>query len=327
MNPKERDELNSQVEGLLERGFVRHSLSPCVVTALLTPKKDGSWRMCVDSRAINKITVKYRFPIPRLEDMLDLLAGSSWFSKIDLRSGYHQIRVRPRDEWKTAFKTQDGLFEWLVMPFGLSNTPSTFMRVMTHVQQPLIGKFLVVYFDDILIYSQSKEEHLAHLRQVLLTLRKAKLYVNLKKCSFMQPHVLFLGFIVSEHGISANPEKVRVIREWPEPQFITETRSFHGLASFYRRFIRGFSTIMDPITECFKNKEFQWSNATSQAFREIKVRMTEAPVLRYPDFTKVFEVACDASGVGIGGVLSEEGHPISFFSEKRNHAKRRLLYI
>ena len=263
MNPKEREELNRQVEGLLERGFVRHSLSPYAVPALLTPKKDGSWIMCVDSRAINKITVKYRFPIPRLKDMLDLLVGSSWFSKIDLRSGYHQIRVRPGDEWKTAFKTQDGLFEWLVMPFGLSNAPSTFMRVMTHVLQPFIGKFLVVYFDDILIYSQSKEEHLAHLRQVLLTLREAKLYVNLKKCSFMQPHVLFLGFIVSEHGISADPEKIRVIREWPEPQSITETRSFHGLASFYRRFIRGFSTIMAPITECLKNKEFQWSNVAS----------------------------------------------------------------
>ena len=209
--------------------------------------------------------------------MWDLLAGSSWFFKIDLRSGYHENRVRLGDELKIAFKSQDGLFEWLVMPFGLSNAPSTFMRVMILVLQPFIGKFIVVYFDDILIYSQSKEEHLEHLRHVFLTFREAKLYVNLKKCSFMQPHVLFLGFIASKHGISVDPKKVRVIREWPKPKSITETHSFHGLASFYRRFIRGFSTIMAPITEWLKNEKFQWSNAASQAFREIKIKMTEAP--------------------------------------------------
>ena len=240
-----------------------------------------------------------------------------------MRSGYHQIRVRPGDEWKTAIKIQDGLFEWLVMPFGFSNAPSTFMRVMTHVLQPFIDKFLVVYFDDRLMYSQSKERRLEHLRQVFLTIPEAKLYVNLKKCSFMQPYVLFLGFIVSEHDISVDSEKVRVIREWLEPKSVIETCSFHGLTSFYRRFIRRFITIMAPITECLKNMEFQWSNDASQAFREIKVKMTEVPVLRYLDFTKVFEVACDASSVGIDGVLSQEGHHIAFFSEKLNDAKRQ----
>jgi len=277
--------------------------------------------MCVDSRAINKITIKYRFPIPRLDDMLDMMAGATIFSKIDLKSGYHQIRIWPGDEWKTMFKTKDGLFEWVVMPFGLSNASSTFMRVMTQVLREFTRKFLVVYFDDILIYSKTKEDHLNHLRLVCQTLRENILYANPKKCEFMTTRIIFLGFVVTPEGVFANPKKVKAIVEWPVPASIHDVCSFHGLATFYRRFIQGFSSIVAPITDCIKKEGFQWTKAADNAFLKIKDRMIQAPVLRSPDFLKIFEVACDASGVGIGGVLSQENHPMAFFSEKLNEAK------
>ncbi|OMO63736.1 reverse transcriptase [Corchorus capsularis] len=237
INPEETKELEKQVGELLQKGFVRESLSPCAVPVLLVPKKDGTWRMCVDCRAINNITVKYRHPIPKLDDMLDELHGACLFSKIDLKSGYHQIRMKEGAEWKTS-KTKLGLYEWLVMPFGLTNAPSTFMRLMNHVLRAYIGKFVVVYFDDILVYSRNLEDHIEHLCCVLDVLRVEKLYANLKKCTFCTNKLVFLGFMDSAQGIEVDEEKSKAIKDWPTPTNVGQVRSFHGLAGFYRRVVR-----------------------------------------------------------------------------------------
>ncbi|XP_057526371.1 uncharacterized protein LOC130805605 [Amaranthus tricolor] len=320
-NPKETQELQRQVEELMQRGYVRESLSPCAVPTLLVPKKDGTWRMCIDSRSMNNITIKYRFPIPRIDDILDELGGSQWFSKVDLRSGYHQIRMKAGDEWKTAFKTKYGLYEWLVMPFGLTGAPSTFMRLMNEILRPFLGKFIVVYLDDILIYSREKEEHMRHLQQLFEVLRKQRLYAKLEKCNFLLPEVSFLGYVIGKTGVRVDPEKVKAIKEWPTPTTLTQVRSFHGLASFYRRFIKDFSSVLAPVTECTKQGKFEWTPAAQQAFETLKDMMCKAPILKLPDFTKPFELECDASGVGIGAVLVQEGRPVAFFSEKLNDSR------
>jgi len=320
-NPDETKELQRQVDELMMKGYIRESMSPYGVPVLLVPKKDGTWRMCVDCRAVNNITVKYRHPIPRLDDMLDELHGSCIFSKIDLKSGYHQIRMKEGDEWKTAFKTKHDLYEWSVMPFGLTNAPSTFMRLMNHVLRPFISKFVVVYFDDILINSKNLNKHLDHLHNVLSVLRSEQLYANLKKCTFCMEKIMFLGHVVTAQGIEMDEEKVKAIRDWLTTKSVSEVRSFHGLASFYRRFVKDFSIIAAPLTEIVKKfVGFKWNDEQDEAFNLLKNKLCSASVLALPDFTRAFKVECDASGIGIGAVLMQDRRLIAYFSEKLNGA-------
>jgi hypothetical protein len=249
--------------------------------------------------------------------------GQFFFSKIDLKSGYHQIRMREGDEWKTTFKTNEGLYEWLVMSFGLTNMPSTFMRLMNEVLKDFIRKFVIVYLDDILIFSKIEAEHLKHLATVMQRLQQEKLLINMKKSSFMKTELIYLGFVISTDKLKMDPDKVEVIKNWPSPKSIFEVRSFHGLASFYRKFIRNFSGISAPMMDTVKkrHKSFHWTEEAEKSFNLLKRKITEQPILVLPDFSKMFQVRCDTSGFAIGAVLSQDDRPVTYFSEKLNEVK------
>eukprot|EP00253_Pinus_taeda_P006315 PITA_06315 len=324
MSPKDNEEVRKQLQELLDNGLIRESLSPWAVPTVLAPKKGGEWRMCTDSRAINKITIRYRFPLPRMDDMMDCLSGAVYFTKIDLKSGYHQIRIREGDEWKTAFKTNEGLYEWLVMPFGLSNAPSTFMRLMNEMLKEFIGKFVIVYLDNILIFSRTKREHLQHIRRVFEKLQQNKLLINLKKCTFLQKELIYLGFVVAENELKMDPKKISAIMSSPSPKSLFEVCSFHGLASFYQKFIKNFSEICAPMLETIKkaSQPFCWTKAAEDSFQLLKRKITERPILRLSDFSKPFQVRCNASGTAIGTVLSQEDRRVAFFSEKLNESRQ-----
>jgi hypothetical protein len=261
LTPQENEQVKKHVQELLDKVLVRKSLSPCAMPIVLIPKKDGGWRMCKNSRVINKITIRYRFPLPMMDDLMDYLSGENYFSKIDLKSGYHQIRMREGDEWKTTFKTNEGLHEWLVMTFGLKNAPSTFMRLMNEVLKDFIGKFYIVYQDDILVFSKTKKEHLKHLTLVMRKFEQEKLLINLKKSYFMKKNLIYLGFVISSNELKMDPEKAIAIKEWSLPRSIFKVRSFHGLESFHRKFIRKFCGICAPMMDTVnkKCKYFNWT--------------------------------------------------------------------
>ncbi|KAF5804296.1 putative nucleotidyltransferase, Ribonuclease H [Helianthus annuus] len=315
--PAEMQELKKQLDELLEKGFIQPSSSPWGAPILFVKKKDGSMRMCIDYRELNKVTIKNRYPLPRIDDLFDQLQGARFFSKIDLRSGYHQLKVQEEDIPKTAFRTRYGHYEFTVMPFGLTNAPAAFMDMMNRICKPYLDKFIIVFIDDILIYSKSKDEHAKHLHLLLSLLRKEKLYAKFSKCEFWLEQVQFLGHLVNHEGIHVDPTKIEAITKWKTPESPTEVRSFLGLAGYYRRFIRDFSRIAIPLTKLTcKSVKFEWGPKQEEAFRILKQRLTHTPILALPEGTEDFVVFCDASKLGYGCVLMQRQKVIAYASRQ-----------
>ena len=317
------------MEEMVNKGFVRPSTSPWGAPVLFVKKKDGSMRLCIDYRELNKVTIHNQYLLPRIDDLFDQLQGAKVFSKIDLRSGYHQLRVHDEDVSKIAFRTRYGHFEFLVMPFGLTNAPVAFMDLMNMIFRPYLDQFVIVFIDDILIYSGSGEEHAEHLRIVLQTLWEHRLYAKLSKCQFWLDSVAFLGHIVSAEGVSVDPQKLEAILNWKPPTSVTEIRSFFlGLAGYYCKFVEGFSKIAAPLTRLTRKEEpFLWSEACQQSFDELKRRLTSAPVLTLPSGQDGFAVYCDASRQGLGCVLMQNDKVIAYASRQlKKHEQNYPTY-
>jgi hypothetical protein len=261
--------------------------------------------MCVDYRALNKLTVKNRYPLPRIDDLLDHLHGACVFTKLDLQSGYWQIRISEEDIPKTAFRTRYGHYEWRVMPFGLTNALATFQALMNDVLRPFLDNLVIVYLDDILIFSETLEDHPEHVDKVLTAFKKARLYAGLDKCAFAMKEVAFLGHIVSGEGIKMDPKKVEAVREWPAPRNVTEVRSFLGLTGFYRWFIHHYAHKALPLTNLTTGGvKWKWrEDVEAKAFEDLKSALISAPVLVTPDPTVPYEVYTYASKLALGAVL------------------------
>ena len=330
MSPAELDELKKQLADLLERGFIQPSSSPYGSPILFVRKKDGTLRFCVDYRALNKLTVKNRYALPRVEELFDRLQGAKVYSKLDLESGYWQVRIREEDVPKSAFRTRYGHYEFKVMPFGLTSAPATFQAAMNDLFRQHLDEFVVVFLDDILVYSKDPSQHVNHLRIVLDTLRKHHFYAKLAKCSFAQDKIEFLGHFVSSEGLSMDPKKVQAVQDWPRPTSVTQVRAFLGLAGYYRRFIHKFSDIAAPLTDLTLtgvDVPSAWNAQCEQAFLTLKAALTTAPVLVLPDLTRPFTVYCDSSTVACAAVLlQDQGHglqPIAYYSRKHSSAERK----
>ena len=299
-------EVKKLVESMLDNNVIEPSNGPWASPIVLVKKKDGSTRFCVDFRQLNSVTRKDAHPIPRIDETLDALHGACWFSTLDLASGYWQVKVAPEDREKTAFTTPYGLYQFCVMPFGLCNAPSTFQRLMELVLAGLHWSSCLVYLDDIIIYSRTVKEHLTRLEEVLERLQAAGMKLKPKKCRLLRRKVNYLGYIVSSGGVQTDPLKVECILSWPSPTTQKELRQFLGLASYYRRFVKGFASIAAPLNHLLeKGKPWEWTKVCEHAFSSLKKMLTTSPILAYPDFEIEFTVDCDASGDGLGAVLSQ----------------------
>lgn len=285
-SPELKTEIEKQIAEMLQSGVIKPSTSPFASPIIMVRKKDGSWRLCVDYRHLNLLTLKSKYPLPVIDELLDELAGASWFTKLDLRAGYHQIRLAPGDEYKTTFHTHNGHFEFSVLAFGLTGGPATFQFVMNTDLSPVLRHRAVVFFDDILIFSKTYAEHIAHLRQVLQLLADHQWRVKGSKCTFAQRSVQYLGYVVSEDGVATDPQKVANVQNWPVPASIKELCGFLGLSGYYRKFVRQYGVISQPLTQLLcKHVPFVWTSETQLAFDTLKQALVSAPVLALPDFT------------------------------------------
>ncbi|KAI3808244.1 hypothetical protein L1987_24193 [Smallanthus sonchifolius] len=321
-------EFMSQLEELTEKGFIRPSISPWGAPVLFVKKKDGSMRMCIDYCELNKRTVKNKYTLPRIDDLFDQLQGVSWFSKIDLRSGYHQLKVREEDVPKTAFRMRYGHYEFLVMSFGLTNAPAAFMDLMNRVCRPMLDRSVIVFIDDILIYSKNEGDHHCHLREVLEVLKQEKFYAKFSKCTFWHREVQFLGHVINPNGIMVDPAKIEAVKEWNVPKTPIEIRSFMGLADYYRRFIQDFSRIASPLTKLTRKEvKYEWGPTQNNAFEELTTRLTQAPVLALPEGNEYLVVYYDASGQGLGFLTyaTRNGNCLCLATTKDSRGKANVV--
>ena len=327
--PYHKETVRNLLSSMLSKGVIQPSKSPWASPVVLVKKKDGTVRFCVDYRKVNAVTTKDAFPLPRIDDTLDTLSGSQWFSTLDMLSGYWQVEMDEKDREKTAFTTHEGLFEFKVMPFGLCNAPATFQRLMNVVLAGVQWSKCLVYLDDIIIVGRTFNEHLKNLGIVLQRLREANLRLKPNKCTLCRDEVLYLGHVVSRHGVATDPTKTDKVSKWPAPNSVKEVQQFLGLASYYRRFVRNFAVIAKPLyrlTE--RGRQFQWTKECSEAFAVLKHRLTTSPVLSYPDFAKPFILDTDASYDGIGAVLSQqhEGKEVVVAYASRTLSKSERKY-